>query len=256
MELKQRAFIHQNDATAFASLSLDSLFTKIDGRLVLADISLQIANGETVGLLGRDGAGKTTCFETITGLLPATSGRVLLSGVDVTSWPFDHRAKAGLAYLPEAVSVFRGLTVEENILLALEVLGLPTALQEARLESLLTQFELALVRHQRATTVSGGERRRCEIARAMAVEPKIVLLDEPFRGLDPTSIASTRRTIGNLKGRSVGVLVSDYDLRDLLGLLDRVYVLHEGQLIFNGTAQELLSDADVRHLYLGKSFSL
>lgn len=256
MEFHRATFREEQLPRAFGHLSVHSLCARVGGRQVLSQVSLQVAQGEIVGLVGRDGAGKTTFFEALVGLTPATSGQVCLSGIDITGWPIDRRARLGLAYLSEDVSIFRGLTVEENILAALETFGLePTELQ-TRLETLLADFELILVRRQLATTLSGGERRRCEVARAMALSPSILLLDEPFRGLDPTSIASTKHLIGCLKAGHVGVLVSDYDLHDLLELTDHVYVLDQGHLIFSGSADELLSDAHVRRVFLGESFSL
>ena len=233
-----------------------SLSAEAGGRRVLSQVSLEVDKGEIVGLLGRDGAGKTSCFEALAGLLPATSGRVYLNGIDITDWPLDRRARCGLTYLPEETSVFRGLTVEENIALALEVSEMRPADQGSRLETLLTEFELLRVRCQLASTVSGGERRRCEVARAMALKPTVLLLDEPFRGLDPTSIESVKRLIGSLKSCQVGVVASDYDLHDLLELTDRVYVVHDGQLIFRGSPQQLVADSDVRKVFLGESFAL
>lgn len=237
-------------------LSVHSLSVRINGRTVLGDVSLQVAAREVVAVLGRDGAGKTTCFEAIAGITRASGGWVTLNGIDISDWPSDHRTAFGLGYLPEEVSIFRGLSVEENILAALEASEADPQTREERLESLLADFELGIVRHQSATSLSGGERRRCEVARALALNPTILLLDEPFRGLDPTSVNSTKRLISSLKDHDVGVLVSDYDLHDLLELVTRVYVLHEGRLIFTGSPSELLSDPTVRRAFLGESFSL
>lgn len=237
-------------------LSVRSLSAKVDGDIILSHVSLDVAQGEIVGLLGRDGAGKTTCFEALAGLIPAASGHVLLNGVDITDWPFDRRALLGLTYLSEEPSIFRGLTVEQNISAALEASEPASTDRAAYLEDLLSRFELLAVRSQLANTLSGGERRRCEVARAMALKPTILLLDEPFRGLDPTSIESTKRLIGGLKNCQVGVLVTDYDLHDLLDLTDRVYVLHDGRLIFRGSADEFLADSGVRRVFLGEGFTL
>jgi len=256
MELYRATFLEEQRPGTFGHLSVQSLCAQAGGREVLSRVSLQVAQGEIVGLVGPDGAGKTTCFEALAGLTPATSGHVSLSGLDVTDWPINRRAKLGLAYLSADVSIFRGMTVEENILAALETSEIESEERATHLKTLLVDFELTLVRGQLATTLSGGERRRCEVARAMALSPTILLLDEPFKGLDPTSIASTKRLIGGLKSRHVGVLVSDYDLRDLLELTDRVYVLDQGRLIFSGSADQLLSDANVRRVFLGESFSL
>ena len=250
------SFSAEQRAAAFGHMRVESLSVRAAGRTVLANVSLEVATGEVVALLGRDGAGKTVCLEAIAGLTRASEGRVKFNEVDITDLPSDHRAALGLGYLPEEVSIFRGLTVEENILLALEHSVADATARTARLQRLVADFDLGGVRHQSAMSVSGGERRRCEVARAMALNPTILLLDEPFRGLDPSSVSSTKRMILGLKRRNVGVLVSDYDLHDLLQLTDRVYVLNEGHLIFNGSADELLSDADVRRVFLGESFSL
>lgn len=240
----------------FCELSVKDLSVKIAGRVVLQEISLDVSEGEVVGLLGRDGAGKTSCFDAIAGSLRTSSGRVRLNGVDVSGYPIDRRAQLGLAYLCEDVSTFRGLTVEENILAALELSEPSPRVRAARLEELLHDFQLERVRQQAATTISGGERRRCEVARALSLDPAIMLLDEPFRGLDPFSIESTKTVIDVLKRRGLGILVSDYDLRDLVGAMDRAYVLHQGEMIFSGTTAELLADEDVRELYLGRTFHL
>ena len=240
----------------FGHLSVRSLSIRIGRQTVLDQISLEVGQGEIVGLLGRDGSGKTTCFEALAGLASAAAGQVLLNGVEIIGWPIDRRAKLGLAYLSEDVSIFRELTVEENILLPLEASTNDAAERCRRLEELLADFELTVVRRQLATTLSGGERRRCEVARAMALSPKILLLDEPFKGLDPTSVASVRRLIESLRKHQVGVLVSDYDLHDLLDLTDRVYLIHKGRLIFSGVPDQLLEDPDARQVFLGAHFSL
>jgi lipopolysaccharide export system ATP-binding protein len=240
----------------FSHLSVQSLCVTIAGQLVVRDVSLEVSQGEIVGLLGRDGAGKTSCFDAIAGTSRTSRGQVRLNGMDVTGWPIDRRARSGLAYLCEDVSTFRGLTVEENILAALELAEPIEISRRARLEELLHELQLERVRYQLATTISGGERRRCEVARALALSPGIFLLDEPFKGLDPLSIQSTKHLIATLKCLGIGVLMSDYDLRALVGVMDRAYVLHRGQVIFSGTTAELLADDDVRQLYLGKTFVL
>jgi lipopolysaccharide export system ATP-binding protein len=240
----------------FGHLTVESLNVTIAGRSVLRDVSLEVREGEVVGLLGRDGSGKTSCFDAIAGLSRLNGGHVRLNGIDVSSWPIDRRARVGLAYLCEDVSIFRGLTVEENILAALELSEPTDAGRTARLQELVRELNLEGVRKQLATTVSGGERRRCEVARALALKPSIMLLDEPFRGLDPFSVQSTKSLIGTLKRLGIGVLISDYDVRDLVHVIDRAYVLDRGRVIFQGTAAELLADANVRELYLGKTFVL
>lgn len=222
----------------------------------MTDVSVEIAQGEIVGLLGRDGSGKTCLFELLAGLLAPTSGNIQLNGVDITEQVADDRARDGLAYLPEEPSIFRDLTVEENIRLALDLLEPREADRSIRLEELLQAFQLVRVRGQRASSISGGERRRCEVARALVAQPAILMLDEPFRGLDPMSVAEVARAIAVLKEEHIGVLISDYDLHDLIELIDRAYVLHKGHVIFNGTAEQLISDPMVRHLYLGESFAL
>lgn len=244
------------ETSNFGHLSVRSLSVRIGRQTVLDQISLEVGQGEIVGLLGRDGSGKTTCFEALAGLAPAAAGQVLLNGVEITGWPIDRRAKLGLAYLSEGVSIFRDLTAEENILLPLEASVSDASERGRHLEELLADFELTPVRRQLATTFSGGERRRCEVARAMALSPKILLLDEPFKGLDPTSVASVRRLIESLRQHHVGVLVSDYDLHDLLDLTDRVYLLHEGRLIFSGLPDQLLEDPEAREVFLGARFSI
>ena len=256
MRLDRPDFPCEQRPTAFGHLSVHSLSVERDGLPILKDVSFDVGPGEIVALLGRDGAGKTTCFEAIAGLTRATSGEVRLNGVDISDFPIDHRAGIGLGYLPEDISIFRALTVEDNILLALESSETGDDERAARLEALLGGFELSEVRHQLATTLSGGERRRCEVARTMALNPSIFLLDEPFRGLDPTSIGSIKRVIATLKRQKVGVFVSDYDLHDLLELTDRVCFLHQGRLIFTGGTQEFLANGEVRDLFLGESFLL
>jgi lipopolysaccharide export system ATP-binding protein len=256
MEQNPRAFEAPMAARRLAELTVLGLSVSIDRRAVVSDVSLSVSEGEIVALLGRDGAGKTTCFEAIAGLARVEAGQVLLNGCDLTNCPIDRRSALGLAYLSEESSVFSGLTVEENILAVLEVAEHSPAVRSSRLEQLLTDFKLLPVRKQPATSVSGGERRRCEVARAMALDPRILLLDEPFRGLDPMSIVSTKRLMAHLRSHDVGVLVSDYDLHDLIDLIDRAYVLHEGRLVFAGNKEDLLSDPLVRHLYLGDGYSL
>lgn len=243
-------------STSVGHLSVDSLSVRIDGRTILADVSLAVSAREVVAVLGRDGAGKTTCFEAIAGLIRTSGGRVTLNGIDVSVWTSDHRAALGLGYLPEEASIFRGLTVDENLLAALEASEPDQEARAEKLEKLLADFELGTVRHQIATSLSGGERRRCEVARALALNPTVLLLDEPFKGLDPTSVSSTKRLISSLKDHGVGVLVSDYDLHDLLEVVTRAYVLHGGRLIFAGDVSELLSNRDVRRAFLGEGFSL
>lgn len=223
---------------------------------ILSDVSISVASDEVVGLFGRDGAGKTSLFELLAGFDAASSGVIRFNGVDITATSANERALLGLSYLPEEPSIFKGLTVEQNIQLALEFSSSADNAYSTRLEELLCTFQLDRVRQQSATSLSGGERRRCEIARAMATNPRIFILDEPFRGLDPMSIREVAQSIATLKRNGVGVIVSDYNLRDIIGLIDRAYVLHEGQMIFSGPPDQMLSDPKVRHLYLGEQFAL
>lgn len=229
---------------------------RIRRRNIIKDVSLQVMRGEAVGLLGPNGAGKTTSFYTVAGLQKATSGHVFLDGEDVSDWPVYKRARAGLGYLPQEASVFRGLTVAQNIRAILEVVEKHKKDVHARLEQLLTEFGLKRVEHSPATALSGGERRRVEIARAMAAKPDYILLDEPFAGVDPIAVADIRSLVFGLKKRGLGVLITDHNVRETLSLVDRAYILHEGQVIAAGTPAEIVADARVRKVYLGEDFTL
>jgi lipopolysaccharide export system ATP-binding protein len=242
--------------TEFGSLVAESVSFAIGKQPILSDISVQLAGNEIVGLLGRDGSGKTCLFELLAGLVAPSSGQIILNGVDATGWTVERRARHGLEYLPEEPSIFRELTVEQNIEVALSVSRRDSAARSAGLEKLLDDFQLKRVRAQSANSLSGGERRRCEVARALAAHPAILMLDEPFRGLDPMSVSGVTRAVASLRESGVGVLISDYDLHDLIGLIDRAYLLHEGRIIFSGTAEELMDDPAVRRCYLGESFAL
>jgi lipopolysaccharide export system ATP-binding protein len=243
-------------STGLASLATDAISYAIGRNHILSGISIHVDQNEVVGLLGRDGAGKTCMFQLLAGLVAPNSGKIILDGQDITARMPDARVRLGLSYLAEEPSIFRDLSVEENIQLALTFAQLDTDARTPRLEELIRIFQLQGVRTQSATSLSGGERRRCEVARAMATNPAILLLDEPFRGLDPMSVGEVSRTIASLREQGTGILISDYDLHDLIELIDRAYVLHEGEVIFSGTAAELMADPGVRHLYLGESFSL
>jgi lipopolysaccharide export system ATP-binding protein len=236
-------------------LSVQALSLTFAGRQLLSEISLHVARGESVALLGRDGAGKTCCFDAIAGRIGVRSGKILLNGVDVTRKPAEQRAKLGLGYLAEEVSVFAGMTVEENLLAALEFSEPEPASRAERLEGLLAAYGLTPLRFQPAFSVSGGESRRCEVARAMAQNPSILMLDQPFRGLDPEAVRATVRMIREIQSRGVAVLVSDYDLYDLVDVIDRAFVLDEGRLIFAGSRDELLTDPVVKELFLGAGFA-
>lgn len=241
---------------SFGHLSAEAVSFAVGRHQIVSDVSVQVASNEVVGLLGRDGTGKTSLFELLAGLVSPSAGRIFLNGADMTCSNADSRARQGIAYLPEEPSIFRELTVEENIRLALDICGLDERAQYLELETLLQTFKLQQVRSQLATSLSGGERRRCEVARALASRPSILMLDEPFRGLDPMSVTEVVGAVVSLRGKGIGVLISDYDLHDLIDLIDRAYVLHEGKVIFSGSASELLADPGVRHLYLGETFAL
>ena len=239
-----------------AGLEVRSIAKSYDRRAVLHDVSLDVHRGEVVGLLGPNGAGKTTCFYSVMGLVKPDSGRILLDEQDITELPMYRRAILGLGYLPQETSIFRGLTVEENILAVLEVAEPNGDDRRVRLEQLLSEFGLTALRDSAAMALSGGERRRCEIARALAAEPSIMLLDEPFAGIDPISIADIRELVRELKSRDIGVLITDHKVRETLDIVDRACIIYDGQVLFAGTPEALVADQEVRRLYLGESFAL
>ncbi|MEE1876134.1 LPS export ABC transporter ATP-binding protein [Altererythrobacter litoralis] len=224
---------------------------RFGARPVLDGVSLSIDQGEVVGLFGPDGAGKTTTFYCLLGLVRPDMGRVVLDGEDVTRLPFYRRAVLGLAYLPEQPSIFRGLTVEQNISAMLEVVEPSPELRDERLEELLEALDLVRLRDSPANSLSGGERRRCEVARALALDPRIVLLDEPFAGIDPLTIASIKQMIADMRGRNIGILLTDQNVPEMLDVIDRAYVMAEGRVIFSGDSQEMLHNPDVISRYLG-----
>ncbi len=227
-----------------------------DKRVVLRDVSIAVNRGEVVGLLGPNGAGKTTCFYAIMGLVKPDKGQILLDGVDVTNLPMHRRATLGLGYLPQETSIFRGLTVEENILAVLEVVERDKEVRMAALESLLGEFSITRLRKSPALALSGGERRRCEIARALAASPSIILLDEPFAGIDPISISDIRDLVKHLKDRDIGVLITDHNVRETLEIVDRACIIYDGRVLFEGTPAALVADEDVKRVYLGSNFTL
>jgi lipopolysaccharide export system ATP-binding protein len=237
-------------------LEVRSIAKSYDRRAVLHDVSLGVHRGEVVGLLGPNGAGKTTCFYSVMGLVKPDSGRIFLDGQDITQLPMYRRAMLGLGYLPQETSIFRGMTVEENIVAVLEVSEPDRATRAARLEQLLGEFGLTALRESPAMALSGGERRRCEIARALAAEPSIMLLDEPFAGIDPISISDIRELVRELKSRDIGVLITDHNVRETLDIVDRACIIYDGQVLFQGTPEALVADQEVRRLYLGESFAL
>ncbi len=237
-------------------LQVVSIAKAYDKRAVLADVSVSVARGEVVGLLGPNGAGKTTCFYSVMGLVKPDSGRVMLDGDDITGLPMYRRAILGLGYLPQETSIFRGLTIEGNIATVLELSEPDKALRAEKLERLLGEFGLTRLRASPAMALSGGERRRAEIARALAADPSIMLLDEPFAGIDPISIADIRDLVKDLKSRDIGVLITDHNVRETLDIVDRAYIIYDGRVLFSGSPAELVADANVRRLYLGEGFSL
>ena len=237
-------------------LEVISIAKSYDKRAVLNDISLTVGKGEVLGLLGPNGAGKTTCFYSIMGLVRPDSGRILMDGVDVTKLPMYRRAILGLGYLPQETSIFRGMTVEQNINCVLEMVEPDKATRAAELERLLDEFGLTRLRESAAMALSGGERRRCEIARALAAKPSIMLLDEPFAGIDPLSIGDIRGLVKDLKRRGIGVLITDHNVRETLDIVDRACIIYGGQVLFAGSPEALVADPNVRRLYLGESFTL
>ncbi|MDB5715603.1 MAG: lptB [Sphingomonadales bacterium] len=237
-------------------LSVVSIAKSYDRRSVLSDVSLSVGRGEVLGLLGPNGAGKTTCFYSIMGLVKPDSGRILLDGADITGLPMYRRAVLGLGYLPQETSIFRGMTVAENIMSVLELAEPDRDTRHARLDELLGEFRLDGLRDANATALSGGERRRCEIARALAANPSIMLLDEPFAGIDPISISDIRDLIIQLKKRGIGVLITDHNVRETLDIVDRACIIYDGQVLFAGSPEDLVADENVRRLYLGEGFSL
>ena len=241
---------------AIDGLEVRSIAKSYDKRAVLHDVSLDVHRGEVVGLLGPNGAGKTTCFYSVMGLVKPDSGLIFLDGQDITELPMYRRAILGLGYLPQETSIFRGLTVEENILAVLEVSEPDSNARRERLDRLLGEFGLTGLRESPAMALSGGERRRCEIARALAADPSIMLLDEPFAGIDPISIADIRELVRELKKRDIGVLITDHNVRETLDIVDRACIIYDGQVLFAGTPDALVADPEVRRLYLGESFAL
>ena len=237
-------------------LEVISIAKSYDKRAVLTDISLSVAKGEVLGLLGPNGAGKTTCFYSIMGLVRPDSGRILMDGVDVTRLPMYRRAILGLGYLPQETSIFRGMTVAQNISAVLELAEPDKVSRERRLEELLDEFGLTRLRDAAAMALSGGERRRAEIARALAANPSIMLLDEPFAGIDPLSISDIRDLVADLKTRGIGVLITDHNVRETLDLVDRACIIYDGKVLLAGSPEELVADPEVRRLYLGEAFSL
>ncbi len=226
------------------------------GRTVVKGASLALARGEAVGLLGPNGAGKTTIFYMITGLIRADTGTIELDGHDVTHLPMYRRARLGIGYLPQDASIFRGLSVEANIRAVLEVVEPDRAQREEQLDALLEEFNISHLRKASAISLSGGERRRCEIARALATRPAFMLLDEPFTGVDPIAVGDIQALVHHLKSLGIGVLITDHNVRETLGLVDRAYIIHSGQVLYEGMPEEIVAHPEVRRFYLGDQFSL
>lgn len=225
-------------------------------RPVLRGVNVSVQRGEVVGLLGPNGAGKTTCFYIITGLIAADTGTVSLDGRDITDLPMYRRARLGIGYLPQESSIFRGMTVEQNIRAILEIAEPEPETREAMLETLMVEFSIIHLRRAPAMALSGGERRRCEIARALATQPHFILLDEPLAGIDPIAVGDIRDLVAHLKDRGIGVLITDHNVRETLEIVDRAYILHEGQVLMEGEPAEIVADVDVRRVFLGDRFSL
>ncbi len=223
-------------------------------RPVIRDVSLTLARGEVVALLGPNGSGKTTCFYSIAGLVSPEGGQVIIDGRDATLLPMYRRAKLGIGYLPQEMSIFRGLSVEDNILAILEIAVPDRTTRRERLEELLAEFSIEHLRRAPAMALSGGERRRAEIARCLAAGPRYVLLDEPFAGVDPIAVGEIRGLVAKLKTRGIGVLITDHNVRETLEIVDRAYILHDGHVLMSGTADEVVRDENVRRVYLGQSF--
>jgi lipopolysaccharide export system ATP-binding protein len=237
-------------------LAVHNLGKSYGARAVVQDVSLSVRRGEAVGLLGPNGAGKTTVFYMITGLVRPDKGVIELDGFPVTTLPMYQRARLGIGYLPQEASIFRGLNVEDNIRAVLEVNEPNRAAREATLNSLLEEFDIARLRKSPSIALSGGERRRCEIARALAGKPSFMLLDEPFAGIDPIAVGDIQDLVRHLKGRGIGVLITDHNVRETLGLIDRAYIIHSGHVLTEGSPEEIVAHPDVRRYYLGEDFRM
>ena len=237
-------------------LKVTGLQKRYKARTVVHDVSFEVGSGEVVGLLGPNGAGKTTCFYMIVGLVRADGGEITLDDARLTDLPIHARARLGLSYLPQEMSVFRKLTVAENIRAVLELRGLPVAQIDERLEELLEELGIAHLRDNTAISLSGGERRRCEIARALATDPRLILLDEPFAGVDPIAVLDIQKIIRFLKERNIGVLITDHNVRETLGICDRATIITEGRVLASGKPHEIIANEQVRQVYLGEHFRL
>ena len=249
---KKPRLVAQSERGLYA-LNIGKRFKK---RPVVRSVSLEVHRGEVVGLLGPNGAGKTTCFYMITGLIQPDMGSIVLDGNDITDLPMYRRARMGIGYLPQEASIFRGLSVENNIRAVLEVVEKSRERREAILDALLAEFSITHLRRAPALALSGGERRRVEIARALASNPHFVLLDEPFAGIDPIAVGDIRELVAHLKDRGIGVLITDHNVRETLDVIDRAYIIHGGMMLMEGAPSDIVGNADVRRVYLGDRFSL
>lgn len=237
-------------------LRADNIVKKYKSRTVVKGVSFNVKQGEIVGLLGPNGAGKTTSFYMVVGLVKPNSGQIFLDDIDITNEPMYRRAKQGISYLPQEASVFRKLSVEDNIMAILQMTNLSKEAQEEKLENLISEFSLNHVRTNRGDLLSGGERRRTEIARCLAVDPSFILLDEPFAGVDPIAVEDIQSIVAKLKDKNIGILITDHNVQETLSITERAYLLFEGNILKAGTAEELASDEQVRRVYLGKNFEL
>ena len=240
--------------TGDAGLRVQNLRKSYRKKLVIRDVSMELGRGEVVALLGPNGSGKTTCFYSIAGLVTPEGGKVVIDGRDVTTLPMYRRAKLGIGYLPQEMSIFRGMSVEDNIMAILEIAEPEKRKRLRKLDALLSEFSIEHLRRAPAMALSGGERRRAEIARCLAAGPKYVLLDEPFAGVDPIAVGEIRSLVADLKTRGIGVLITDHNVQETLQIVDRAYILHDGMVLMSGTTEEVVGNADVRRVYLGQGF--
>ena len=242
------------DASANEGLIVDGIGKSFRDRVVVNHVSLRLRRGEVAGLLGPNGAGKTTCFYMITGLIAADYGRIVLDGEDITAQPMYQRARMGLGYLPQEASIFRGMTVAQNVMAVVELREKSQSAARATVDRLLEELHITHIKNSPAQALSGGERRRVEIARALASEPSFMLLDEPFAGIDPLAIADIREVIGYLKGRGIGILITDHNVRETLDIIDRASIISNGEVLFEGSPEEIVNDPEVRRVYLGDRY--
>lgn len=237
-------------------LSVKNLEKSYGKKKVIRDVSLKISQGEVVGLLGPNGAGKTTCFYMIVGLVDVSAGNIFIDHIDATCMPMYQRARLGVSYLPQEASIFRGMNVEENILSILEISEANATKRKEKLEELLAEFSITHIRKSHALSLSGGERRRVEIARALATNPSFILLDEPFAGVDPIAVNDIRKMVSHLKNRGIGVLITDHNVRETLSIVDRGYIVYDGTILASGSKEEIVANEQVRKVYLGEDFKI